>query len=716
MKKFNNFFLFLLVAIVGFAILPLSTAEAANYVNATKAVNPSSILVGEETEVTLDITGTPPVNVVRPNDVILIIDRSGSMTPQYNPDREDKMTSAKEAAKGFIDLMDLTKHQVGIVDYSDSTKELPLTSDGSSVKNYINGITANGGTGTGKAILKAKELLANHRPDAQPVIVLMTDGDATIGGDGLSAYDYTLKMANDAKDEGIVFYTIALLGKSENPEASGPNKLLKDMATTSHHHHFVLGSTGLSQIYAAIVKEIGLASAYDVVVTDTIPDTFEIVPDSYNNNIPKPVVSGNTLTWNFLELKNNTLSFNYKIRHKAEAKNGTFPVTQVGSNIKYKDYTGANRTYNLPSQNLVVKYPAPIITTVTPEKGIITGGETVTIQGENFLPNAKVFVANYAASNVVVVSDKEITFTTPVGTQGKVEVKVTNTDNQSATGSFNYYANPEITSLSPNNGPITGGGTVIMTGKYFMKGATVKFGEELSSSVSINNSTSAFVRVPAVTKWGPVDVTIENTDGTSAVLKNGYTYNEPPKLLFTSAAPDKGATTGNENVILTGQEFKTGVKVYFNSVASPSVVFNSSQQLTVKTPAWSQEETVDIKVVNPDGTEAVLTQAFTFVAPPPPPAPTITSISPNSSRMDTSAIVYVDGKDFVSGAKVAFNGTTEVATSFISATRLRVQSPTWSEATTVDVKVTNPDGQSAVKEQGFTFEPKPALPDPTIKV
>ncbi|WJH27489.1 VWA domain-containing protein [Paenibacillus sp. CC-CFT742] len=378
MSRVKKMLVITLIFLLGISSYPFSSQAATSYVSATKTANPSSILVGGETEVTLNIKGSPPVNVVKPNDVILVIDKSGSMG-------QEKMNNAKAAAKGFIDLMDLSKHQVGIVDYQSSPSSgVALTSDAKAVKSYIDTIFAGGGTGTASAIDKARELLESHRPEAQPVIVLLTDGDATEAGDGLSAYDYTLKKAEEAKNAGIVFYTIALLDQGTNPDTSGPNKLMKDMATTSHHHHFVLGSTGLSDIYAAIVQEIGLASAYDVVVTDIVPENFEIVPDSYNNNIPKPNVSGNTLMWNFLELKKDTLSFTYKIRQKQGGKNGTFPVTQTGSAITYKDYTGAKQTYKIPSANVEVKYLPPIITSVTPGKGVLVGGETVTIKGENF--------------------------------------------------------------------------------------------------------------------------------------------------------------------------------------------------------------------------------------------------------------------------------------------------------------------------------------------
>ncbi|MGE7825173.1 IPT/TIG domain-containing protein [Paenibacillus sp. NPDC093718] len=708
MRRLKQLVMVALVFLVGISSFPYSSNAATNYVTATKTVNPNSILVGGEAEVTLNIQGTPPVNVVKPNDVILIIDRSGSMGTE-------KMNNAKLAAKGFIDLMDLTKHQVGVVDYaSEAYQGVQLTNDGAAAKSYIDTITASGGTGTALAIMKAQEYLANHRPEAQPVIVLMTDGDATVGGDGLSAYEYTLKKAEEAKNAGIVFYTIALLDQGIDPDTSGPNKLLKDMATTSHHHHFVLGSTGLSEIYAAIVKEIGLASAYDVVVTDTVSDQFEIVPGSYDSNIPKPVVSGNTLTWNFLELKNDTLSFTYKIRHKAESKNGTFPITKPGSTIKYKDYTGANLTYNIPATNLQVNYLAPVITSITPDKGILTGGETVTIHGENFLPDAKVYLFNtLVSSGVTVMNDKEITIVTPPGRQGTVELKVVNPDNQSATGSYSYYMDPVVISLVPDNGPVSGGTTVKVYGKYFMNGVSVKFGDQ-PAAVTFNNDTYLYAKTPAVQQWGKVDVTLVNPDGTSVVVQDGFTYNEPPKIELLSVSPNEGLITGNESVVLGGKEFKAGTKVYFNTVESSSVVVNTSQMMTVKTPAWPQAETVDIKVVSPDGTESSLSQAYTYQTPPPPPAPVITTVTPNTAPMDSSILTYIDGENFVNGAKIDIGASADLSATYISSTRLRLRVPVATEPGTVDIKVTNPDGQYAVKTQAFTYEPLPELPAPTI--
>lgn len=147
MKKFKQ--CFTIIFAVWFALYGLIAApqqgEAAinDYVSVTKSANPTKITTQEETEIALNITGTPPANVVMPNDVVLIIDKSGSMAPTYGPNNgEDKMTNAKEAAKGFVDLMDMTKHRVAVVDFSSSASSFPFTVDKDAAKSYINTINS----------------------------------------------------------------------------------------------------------------------------------------------------------------------------------------------------------------------------------------------------------------------------------------------------------------------------------------------------------------------------------------------------------------------------------------------------------------------------------------------------------------------------------------------------------------------------------------------
>lgn len=688
-----------LAAILIFVQFPLAgsvSAAGTEAVHLTKTANPTAILEGGEAEVKLDISGSGDVNFVKPNDIILIIDRSGSMVSG-----EDKMTNAKNAAKGFIDLVDFSKHRIGVVDFSSDVKFKDLSSDPNELKSYINGIQASGGTNTKIAIEKARELLSNHRTDAQPVILLLTDGEATEPDNPDFARKQALEQAGIAKNEGTVFYTIALLKANENPDTSAPNQLMREMATTAHHHHFVLGSVGLAEIYKAIVDEIGVASAYDVTVTDTVGPEFEIVPGSYTHNIPQPVVNGNTVTFKFNELKEETLSLTYKIRHKTGSKVGNLSVGGTNINVTYKDYTGSAHQFTVAHPTIKVSYPAPEITSVIENRGFIAGGESVTINGKNFLENPTVLFGTTPVTSIQYVDSTKLIVTTPKGTQGDAVVKVTNKDGQFATSTYKYIANPVINSIQPAIGPLAGGTKVTISGDYFLQGAIVKFGDLPGNVVSVSQK-QIIVNNPPVSSAGSVDVTIENLDGTSVVTPDGFSYVLAPEV--NSVTPSKGLTLGQENITINGKGFIEGAKVYFNNTVISSTV-HSSTEIEATTPTWTLAETVKIKVVNPDGQEAVLDPGYQYVYP----APSIASVTPNQGEVSGNLMLDIRGQYFQNGAKVFFDNVELSGVVFYSGSQLKVRTPIWANQDVVDVKVVNPDSQTAIVTDGFTYT-LPAAP------
>jgi uncharacterized protein YegL len=696
---------FLLVFTGMFGFLTMSEAAVADYVSVTKVVNPTTITVEEEAEVSLNIKGTPPSNVIMPNDVILIIDKSGSMQT------DNRINAAKNAAKGFIDLMDMTKHQVGIVGYSSvaETSSLPLTTDTAAAKQFIDPIVASGGTETGYAIDQAITLLSSHRPEAQPVIVIMTDGEA-------NSSQAALERAQAAKDAGIVFYTIALLGPNDNPDTSAPNELLKQMATTNSHHHFVLGSTGLAEIYAAIVAEIGVASAYNVVVSDIVSEDFEIVPGSYDNNIPQPVQNGNTLTWSFLELKNNDLVFKYKIRPVDKKKYGSLSVSSSASAITYNDYAGAARSKAIPSAKLNVKLLPPSITSIEKSTGHPLGGETVTINGTNFQPNPTVMMGNKTVADVQYINENQLVIKTVAGNQGPATVKVINSDGQFATGDYTYLADPVVSSYTPNSGPYVGGTSVFLYGDYFMNGMKVKFGDNYATSSKYYNKGYVVVVAPPATVAGPVDMALENPDGTSLVIPAGYTYDEPivEKLSITSISPNSGKLAGGEVVYIEGTLLETTSKVLFGDTEVPINTFYSDKKIRVVAPSSTTPGPADITIINNSGETATVTGGYSYEAPPVLPDPTITAIAPNSGQLKGGEIIYIDGTGFQDGMQVYIGDVEVPVNKLYSSSRFRVVVPSSTVAGSVDVKVVNPDGKEAIATGGYTYLAPPPKAPPTI--
>ena len=63
----------------------IAGASNTDTVLVSKSVDPAKLLSGGEAEVKLAVQGSGDTNFVKPNDIILIIDRSGSMAPSYGP-------------------------------------------------------------------------------------------------------------------------------------------------------------------------------------------------------------------------------------------------------------------------------------------------------------------------------------------------------------------------------------------------------------------------------------------------------------------------------------------------------------------------------------------------------------------------------------------------------------------------------------------------------
>ncbi|WP_046174423.1 IPT/TIG domain-containing protein [Domibacillus indicus] len=695
---FSRFIILIVFSLISMA--SFSEALANSLVSVNKTVSSSSVIKGDVIDVTLSVTGTPQDTTnVKPNDVILIVDKSGSMGT------DNRLNAAKEATKEFIDLMDLSKHRVGIVDFDSYVSSFPLTNDASAAKAYVDTIQLAGSTNTGAAIRQATSMLSNHRPEAQPTIVILTDGAANDTADALNS-------AAAAKNAGITFYSIALLGANENPDTSAPNDLLKQMSTSAEHHHFVLGSVGLSDVYKKIVEEIGQASAYKVKITDEISPQFEIVPGSYDNNIPPPTVSGNNLIWEIEELKAKTLVLTYKVKAKTDASAGKHALGKTV--VDYEDYNQS--TYNFISANpiITIENLPPSITNIEANKGLTTGGEKVTITGQNFIAGAKVYFGSYEAA-VQSLTDSQIIVTSPIGSQGEAAVKVVNPDNQFASGTFNYYAIPEISYVTPNQGDIAGGNNVSVIGSNFMRGAKVYF-NGIEASTTFSTSSKLYAIVPSSSSSGPIAVKVINPDLTETEKTDAYTYTQPappPKVELTSLGTSSGQIAGGESIYLFGSNFHKDVKIYFGDVQAPVNYYATSSKIRVTVPSATTAGFVTVKAENPDGSVSELVNAYEYLTPPPLPAPSISYLSENSVLIGEAKTIYLFGSNISPSSKV-FIGSQEAPIEFVTASKIRVKVPVSSTPSVEDVTLTNPDGQQATLAGGFSYTEPVKLPAPVI--
>ena len=119
----------------------------------------------------------------------------------------------------------------------------------------------------------------------------------------------------------------------------------------------------------------------------------------------------------------------------------------------------------------------------------------MTIKGNGFLEGSTVTIGS-AASEVNVVSEKEITAKTGPG-GGTQKVIVTDAGGSSSGGpSYTYVPPPTVTSITPTAGPIAGGTLVTIKGGPFVAGATVTIGNA-ATSVKVESATEIKARTSA---------------------------------------------------------------------------------------------------------------------------------------------------------------------------------------------------------------------------
>jgi Hypothetical glycosyl hydrolase family 15/IPT/TIG domain len=241
-------------------------------------------------------------------------------------------------------------------------------------------------------------------------------------------------------------------------------------------------------------------------------------------------------------------------------------------------------------------YAAPAVTGIAPSEGGTSGGTAVTITGTGFTGASAVNFGPNAATSVTVVSDTQITASSPAGS-GVVDVRVTTPGGTSAVVAgdrFTYV--PAVSSVSPAFGPAAGATSVTITGIGFTSVTAVTFGTTAAASFTINSNTNITAVSPAGS--GVVEVTVLAPGGTSAsTTSDQFTYGP----VVTSLSQAAGSIAGGTPVTITGSGFTGATAVDFGANAAVPFTIVSDTQITVTSPPGSAG-TVDITVTTPAGT------------------------------------------------------------------------------------------------------------------
>lgn len=322
--------------------------------NSNKVINTDRILCDGALRVTLALTAAPDI-VSNPTDIVLVLDRSGSMTGS-------PLADMKLGANTFIDLIDeatdSTKDgqigsgsRMGVVSFSSTAvANTQLITSVDALKAAVDGLSAGGSTNHADAFAKATQLFDPASPNAK-VMVLFTDGNTTIGAP-------PAPVAAAARAQGIIIYCIGLIG-SDGLDISA----LNDWATDPDASHVAVtpDAADLEELFAELAANISKPGATDIVIDEVVNSDFVITSISSPTKGSATMLDAHSLRWNIAQLgvtASESATLDFFIRHV-----GQQPGTKlVNESITYSDQEGNVVSFPKPTVSVecdIVVHPEP---------------------------------------------------------------------------------------------------------------------------------------------------------------------------------------------------------------------------------------------------------------------------------------------------------------------------------------------------------------------
>lgn len=208
---------------------------------------------------------------------------------------------------------------------------------------------------------------------------------------------------------------------------------------------------------------------------------------------------------------------------------------------------------------------------------------------------------------------------------------------------------PAVTSMSPTQGPVTGGTLVTITGTGLNCVEEVLFGTIPGGITTIApNGTSLTVLSPATLLPGGVTVTVQTCSG-SAVAGIFIYFSVLPNV--TGLSPNSGPEIGGTTVTITGTNLTCIQDVKFGGI--PGGITSISPlgtSIIVTTPPASAAGPVEVTVETCDAT--LTAGVFTYFST----LPTVTSFAPISGPVSGGTSVVITGTNLTCVQDVKFGG------------------------------------------------------------
>jgi len=219
----------------------------------------------------------------------------------------------------------------------------------------------------------------------------------------------------------------------------------------------------------------------------------------------------------------------------------TVPAASAAGSV---DVTVASDTSSAVLSNAYTYLAGPKIISLSPSYGPQEGGTEVTVNGENFTDTMAVALGGAPIADFTLNSASSVTFTTPPGAPGYVDLEVSeNGLPHLYPGAFYYESELSVTSIQPVRGGMSGNTHVSIYGQGFqgLSSFEVKFGGYIATEVEVISDNLIYARTP-MHEPGVVDVEILGPQEQTVTLEDSFTYFDPTFMVGgTRGGPVDGA-------------------------------------------------------------------------------------------------------------------------------------------------------------------------------
>lgn len=531
----------------------------------------------------------PPT--AQPVDVVLVLDRSGSMGTA-------KMEAAKSAAVQFVRFM-RDNDKIGVVSFSSSALlNYPLTTIAGSVKNEaesaILAIQSGGGTSIGAGLQTAHNELNSKGDTNHPwAMVLLSDGDENARP---MVADVLPAIVNNPKK--IVIHTVGF-------GAGANEQLMQHLKNeTGGTYHFAPSSGDLSRIYNAIAAAVsgqqtvlsgtgtaqqGISDERNVTIDSSVVEATFMVswlnststidlllerPDG-NQVDPSTAISGTTFAFYRIEAPDPGLwtmriigqSVPHSLDHTSSATEEGEPYTVIVTAL-----AGLTMQTYFDRDDYITGQPIRASVNLFDGQPITGSTVTVTIQSPSLNSStARVLDRTKSTSHVPPFSEE---VATPLVVMSRT------------TSEFALYDDG-----NHDDGAADDGVYANTFHETFVEGSYT-FSID---SVGTSNTGEAFTR---------------RSEHSIFVAQNPN-----PSPTVTEINPNTGLTNAPTNVTIIGANFVATPIVLIGNTPATNVTCIDSNTLTAEVSRGIPPGTYDVRVVNPDFQFGVLPDGFTVINP-----------------------------------------------------------------------------------------------------